>query len=152
MINKRIDYMLYLLAAVVLFVVATVGFDVHSRIAIGGESYRHALSQHMHYAKQQLFGTMLLILPFLLLGCMAAAFSAKRNAGHGATIFVVGAVLLLALYYKGHVDSEIAMKNKHWTSAALSVGLLPFQSLGVLVLLLIGGFIAGKPKTGETAT
>lgn len=144
--------MLYLLAAVVLFVVATVGFDVHSGITIGGESYGHALSQHMHYAKQQLFGTMLLILPFLLLGCMAVVFSAKRNAGHGATIFVVGAVLLLALYYKGHVDSEIAMKNKHWTSAALSVGLLPFQSLGVLVLLLIGGFIAGKPKTGETAT
>ena len=147
MINKRVGYMLYLLAAVVLFVVATVGFDVHSRITIGGESYGHALSQHMHYAKQQLFGTILLVLPFLLLGCMAAAFSTKRNAGHGAAIFVVGGVLLLTLYYKGHIDSEIAMRNKHWTAAALSVGLLPFQSLGVLVLLLIGGFIAGKPKT-----
>ena len=44
------------------------------------------------------------------------------------------------------------MKNKHWTAAALSVGLLPFQGLGVLVLLLIGGWVADKRSNTKTPT
>jgi len=152
MTNKRLVYVAYLTAGVVLFVLATVGFGVHSRMAIDGASYAHALSRHMYYAKEQLLGTMLLLLPFVLLGGMAARFSTKGRFGHGATVFVVGVVLLLALYYKGYIDSEIAMKNKHWTAAALSVGLLPFQGLGVLVLLLIGGLVADKRSNTKTPT
>jgi|GraSoiStandDraft_42_1057292.scaffolds.fasta_scaffold333757_2 hypothetical protein len=148
--NKRRVWGLYLTAAVVLFVTATVGIGVHSRMVIGEENYHHALSQHLYYAWEQLIGTVLLLLPFLLLACIAADFSIKGSVGLGATVFVVGAVLLFVLYYKGYVDSEIAMKNKHWTAAALSLGLLPFESLGVVVLLLIGGLIAGKRKNANT--
>lgn len=107
--------------AVVLFIVATVGAGVHSRMIIGGENYHHALSQHLYYARKELVATALLLLPFLLLACMAAGFSIKKSVAHGATVFVVGAVLLFVLYYKGYMDSEIAMQNRHWTAAALSV-------------------------------
>jgi hypothetical protein len=151
MTSKHRAWVLYLAVAVVLFVVATVGFGMHSRMVIGGESYDHALSRHMYYAREQLLGTMLLLLPFLVLGSIAAGFSIKRSVAHGATVFVVGATFLLVLYYKGYMDSEIAIKQRHWTAAALSVGLLPFQSFAVLFLLLIGGFIAGKRTNAKTA-
>jgi hypothetical protein len=151
MTSKHRAWVLYLAVAVVLFVVATVGFGMHSRMVIGGESFDHALSGHMYYAREQLLGTMLLLLPFLVLGCIAAGCTIKRSVVYGATVFVVGATLLLVLYYKGYMDSEIAMKQRHWTAAALSVGLLPFQSFAVLVLLLIGGLIAGKRTNAKTA-
>jgi hypothetical protein len=151
MSNKYFAWVMYLALAVVLFILATVGFGVHSRMVIGGESYDHALSRHMYYAKEQILGTMLLLLPFVILGCIAAWFSTARRVGHGIPIFIIGATLLLFLYYKGHMDSEIAMKNKHWTAAALSIGLVPFQSLGALVLLLIGGLLAGKPNDAKTS-
>jgi hypothetical protein len=152
MTNKRVAYVVYLTVSVVLFVLANVGLGALSRMTIGGESYDYALSRYIYYAREQLLGTMLLLSPFLLLGCMAAGFSIKRSVVHGSTVLVVGAVLLLVLYYKGYMDSEIAIKNRHWTAAALSVGLLPFQGLGVLALLLIGGLVARRRKNAKTPT
>jgi hypothetical protein len=44
--------------------------------------------------------------------------------------FLVPVLLLGAgLYFKGLVDAEHALREKKWTAAALSVGLLTFAAL-----------------------
>ena len=145
-------YAMFISVALLLFVLATVGFGVYAHVAIRGDTYDHALSEYLHYANEQLIGSALLLLPFLLLGLMAAAFFTRRSSIYGIVIFLIGAAILVALYYEGHMGAEAAMTQRHWTAAALSVGLLPFQGAGVLVILLVGGLIAGRAKGAKTET
>jgi uncharacterized membrane-anchored protein len=143
MTKKHLAYVIFVALGLGVFAICTVGFDVHARMTVGAETYEHALSEHLHYAG---VGSVLLSLPFIALGAGAAVFFTRKSAAYGIIVFLIGVAILAFLYYRGYISSQVAMSNKRWTAAALSVGLLPFESFGVLIVLLGGALIAARRK------
>jgi hypothetical protein len=141
MTKKHLAYVAFIAFGLVFFAICTVGFDVHARMTVGAEGYEHALSEHMHYAG---FGSVLLSLPFIFLGVAAGGFFTRKSPIHGVTAFSIGVAILALLYYDGYISSQVAMANRKWTAAALSVGLLPFKGFGSLVVLLIGALMVSN--------
>jgi len=133
--------------AVGAFFTANVCSEVLARLWVGGSSLGHAVSETLYYLTVQPVGTLMLIAPFFLLAWMAASLARKRTFERGLLLFGIAALALTVLYVFGHVGAEQALKHRKWTAAALSVGLLPFQSIPVLVLALIARLLLGrKPR------
>jgi hypothetical protein len=128
------------------FAVADVGFEVFARVWIGRTSLGQAISETLYYLAIQPVGAAMLLAPFLLLAWMAASLARKRTFERGLLLFGISVVILAALYFAGHIGSEQAMQNRRWTAAALSVGLLPFKSIPLLVLALIGRLLLGRER------
>ena len=137
-------YLTFIGLAVCLFVIATFGFGVLARVVVGDEGLLHAASEHIYYAATQPVGTLLLCMPFLLLGLLCAATARRKGSDRGLGIFLIGALLLGFLYLNGYQEAQYALKNHRWTGAALAEGLLPFMSIPVLVICLIVSLLVRK--------
>jgi hypothetical protein len=140
-------YLLFLYLGLGSFVVAHIGFEIFARLWVERRPAWEAVRQSLYYAAIQPVGTASLLLPFLLLGWMAASLAKKRTLKSGAVLFVTGAVVLGLIYLAGHIGAEQAMKQRKWTAAALSVGLIPFYSTPVLFVMLFIRVLAGRKRS-----
>jgi hypothetical protein len=132
------------------FLVADVGFEVLARLWIGRNPLGQATSETLYSLATQPVGTLMLLAPFLLIAWMAASLARRRTFERGLLLFMVAAGALGVLYFVGHVEAEQALKSRRWTAAALSVGLLPFESIPVLLLALIARWLLAR-KSREVA-
>ncbi len=148
---RQRPYLSFMGLGVALFVAATLGSDVVARTTVGGEGAWQAASQHMYYALIQPIGTAMLLAPFLLLGWMGASAARRKGFDAGLAVFLLGMLLLGFMYFSGYQDSQALMKERKWTAATLSVGLLPFKSiLPLLVCLALRWFVVRKRNAAET--
>jgi MFS family permease len=137
-------YLTFLALAIGAFAFADIGFEIFARVWIDRNTIGKATSETLYYWATQPTGTAMLLAPFLLLGWMAASLARKRTFNRGLLLFGIGVVALGALYFVGHIGAEQAMHDRKWTAAALSVGLLPFQSIPVLFLALVTRLLMGR--------
>jgi hypothetical protein len=72
---RKRPFLVFFGLSLALFIVATLGFDLVARISVAQETLFHALSEHLHYAVMQPIGTVLLLVPFLILGQRRAGLS-----------------------------------------------------------------------------
>jgi len=128
----------YLPLAVVAFVGATTGADLYARTSIAGETLSVALREHLHWARVEFAGTVLLLAPFIAVALVCSWAEKKARSRSVALIFAVAILTLLYFYFQGHQGQQHAMLEQRWTAAALSVGLLPFF-IGVPVVFASWG-------------
>ena len=122
--------------AALLFIAATLGSDVAAKISVGGVGLGEAITEHAHYAVTQPIGTVMLLAPFILLSWMSASLAKCKGFEKGLGVFILGAFLLMLMYFSGYQDSQAYMKQRMWTAATLSIGLLPFKSVPLLLICL----------------
>jgi hypothetical protein len=137
-------YLLFNCLAIAVFAVADIGCEIVARLSFGRNSIGEALSETLYYSATQPISTVMLLAPFALLGWMAASLATKKTLGLGIILFVAGAAFLGTMYFYGHIEAEQAMQDHKWTAATLSVGLLPFKSIPVLVVILIARLLLGR--------
>jgi hypothetical protein len=139
------NYKIYLIFFGVAFlsaIVSTLGFDFFARIFINNEHIIIALSNSLDLLKNPI-GSILLIMPFFLiaLGCASTYKAGKKSKAYCQ--FIVCLLLVIALYFMGQITAIHAEKQKKWTGAALSLGMLPFASIGLIYIgALIGALIS----------
>ena len=75
---------------------------------------------------------------------MAGSLAKKQTLKNGTVLFVAGAVVFGLMYFSGHMGAQQAMQSRKWTVAALSVGLLPLQSIPVLFVILVIRLLSGR--------
>jgi hypothetical protein len=136
MILRARPYLFFFGLSVLLFIGATFGSDVVARTSVGGQSFQKAVTEHAYYAFIQPVGTAMLLMPFLLLGWLAASTVKRKGFDAGLGVFLLGVLLLGFMYFSGYQDSQGFMKERKWTAATLSVGLLPFKSVPLLLICL----------------
>lgn len=137
-------YLLFCCLAAAAYVVADIGFSVVARKFVAQASISDALVETLHYTVVEPIGSLMLLAPFALLGWMAASLAKSRTLGAGLLLFSAGAAALGLVYFWGHVGAEQAMLNRKWTAASLAIGLLPFQSLPILFVILIVRLLARR--------
>lgn len=140
-------YASFLAAAALAFLVSTLGFDVVARVAVAqrpvADAWTHALAGHL----AQPTGALLLALPFIAAGALAAEAATSAGARSGIAVFAAVAGILGWMYFRGYTGQQEALAGKQWTAAALSVGLLPFRAIPViLVAALATGWIAWRAR------
>lgn len=129
-------YLAYPISALAVGIGATVGSDILARMWIGGETLAAASSEHLHYALGSWVGTIFLLAPFLVVGCVSAAFQRQKDVRSAGVISTVGLMPLSYFYFQGYQAAQYALAEERWTAAALSIGLLPF-AVGIPVVLLV---------------
>ena len=127
--------------ATAFFVFSTLVSDVAARMTIQREGLGHALSEHAYYAAAQPIGTLMLLLPFLLVAWMGASLAQRKSMSAGVTLVVSTCSVLAAMCFDGFQDSQAYLAQESWTASALSVGLLPFQSIPVVAVALVAFLI-----------
>lgn len=135
----------YLPLAVLMFLAATTGADLIARTSIAGQPLSAALREHLYYTGVQFVGTMLLLAPFVAVAVACTRAERKARGRSAFLIFAIAMVTLLYFYFQGHQDAQVALLDKKWTAAALSVGLLPFF-IGAPVALAAWGAAALAAK------
>ncbi|MGH2507635.1 MAG: hypothetical protein ACRDHZ_09580 [Ktedonobacteraceae bacterium] len=149
--SNRQNAMLALGTGIIFFLIATLMSDVIARISVGNERMVRAISEHLHYAVTQPIGTLLLLCPFLILSWMSASLSKRKGRGIGLGFLVASGLALTSIYFFGYQASQAYLQQRMWTAAALSVGLLPVESVPVILICLGARWLIGRSR-GETAT
>jgi hypothetical protein len=121
-----------------------IGSDVCSRIMVAHESTSQAFAQCVYYLKIQPIGTVLLLIPYLIVGLVATVFGRNNNLQRGCFILIFNFLFLAALYFYGYFSAQQCLLHKAWTAAALSVGLLPFLSIPIICLGSVVGWVVSK--------
>jgi hypothetical protein len=130
----------FAIAAALCFLIATTGFDIAARVAVGGDSPGAAVSQSLYYSGMQPIGMLLLFGPFAVGAWISLWVKRKANTALACLLFAASMTTLGYFYFVGHWDAEHALQQKKWTASALSVGLLPFVgAMVVLASALVGG-------------
>ena len=120
-------------------------------MAVSGESIRFAASDSAYYMAVQPIGTLMLLGPFVAMAGLSAEVAKTSGRVGAAVFFCVLAAVLGWMYFSGYWGAQIALGQKKWTAAALSVGLLPFMSVPVLLVAAIAtGLIAWRFRRRET--
>ena len=120
--------------AAVAFLVATTGSDVFARVTIGGQPLSKAFSEHFYWAGVQLIGTLLLLAPFGFLAVIGSWVHDRTNTWKALALFAIPTLYLIYSYFEGYQAAQIAMLDKRWTAATLSVGFLPFAAAPVVLI------------------
>jgi len=141
----------YTTASLLCFLVATIGFEVLASVLQTQAAVIFSLHESIHSFFSQPIGSLLLAAPFLVIGIVAANL-AKGVGSFQAKVFFVSSVAALgALYLSGYWAAQQALLAQKWTAAALSVGLLPFQSILILVLAAFpAGFMFWRAERAKT--
>jgi hypothetical protein len=145
--SKQLAYAAFAALAGLAFIVSTLIFGALAKVAVAGDTFAHAFSEHLHY--MTIVGSLMLFAPFIALAAISVGFIGKRGVPFGFGVFSLGLILLMALYWLGYIGSEEALLNRKWTAAALSVGLLPFQSVVVLLVVLVGAIWASRGRSNN---
>jgi len=132
--SRRLATLGFIAAALVLFFVIDLATDVLARTSIQGQSLELATREHLHYASIQLPGTAFLSLPYVGLAFIGLPVLRRRGAFAGGLFLLCGAALLGGVYGFGYQQSALSMVARHWTAAALTMGMMPILSVPVLLL------------------
>jgi hypothetical protein len=87
-------------------------------------------------------GIAFLAVPFATLAALAPMFALGRPSPGRWAVIGVGVLSLTLFYFKGFIGSELALEQRKWTAAALSVGLMPFISLLCMLLAAFAASLA----------
>ena len=129
-------YPMFLGLSLLVFVAATFGSDLIARTSLGRQDFTKAAAEHLYYAAVQPVGTLMLLAPFLLLGWIAASTVKAKDIESALGVFLIGVLWLGFMYFSGYQDSQLFIRERKWTAATLSIGLLPFKSIPVLIICL----------------
>jgi hypothetical protein len=136
---------IYLLIAFVAFVVAVTGSNMIAHMTIAEESFGEAFGQHLQWVSETSLGVVFLFAPFGVSALICGLTNKSTKTRTIATIFCASIAVLSYFYFQGFQASEHAMRDKRWTAAALSIGLLPFFiGIPLLVVLTIAAAIAAR--------
>lgn len=126
------------------FAVADPGFDLLVRLSVLQSHFTQALGETLHDVAARPVGALLRLVPFLLLGWMAASLARRKTMSHGARLFLLGAAILSLMYFEGHVEADHAMLRQRWDAATFAIGQLPYRSIPILLALLALRFVMAK--------
>jgi uncharacterized membrane protein (GlpM family) len=129
----------YLIASSICFIAGGIGQQVLIHFLLG-------ITLPRYTSGSSIIGTLFLYAPFAALALMAASVERKSSRIGGAVFFGFFVCVLGALYFHGFWYFEIAMMARKWTAASLSIGLLPFQSVPVLVVAGGVALLVRKPR------
>jgi len=142
----------FLALAAVAFLIATTGSDVFARVTIGGETLSKALSQHFYWAGVQFIGTLMLLAPFGFLAVIASWVQDRTNTWKAVALFAVPTAYLVYSYFGGYQASQLAMLDKRWTAATLSIGFLPFAAAPVVLVTWLVALILVRLMRSNRST
>ena len=145
--TRRRDALAFIAAAIILFFAIDLAADVVARTAIRGQSIALAVREHLYYASVQLPGTAFLSLPYVGLAFMGLPVLRRRGAIAGALFLLCGVGLLGGVYGFGYQQSALSMLARHWTAAALTMGMMPILSVPVLLLAFGVRLLATRGRT-----
>jgi len=131
---RRLHALAFIAAALILFFAVDLAADVLARTSVLGQSIDLAVREHLHYASIQLPGTAFLSLPYVGLAFIGLPVLRRRGAVVGALFLLCGVALLGGVYGFGYQQSALSMLARHWTAAALTMGMMPILSVPVLLL------------------
>jgi len=116
--------------------------DTYARVIVADKSMKEAISEVLHHAPTDaLF--LFLLLPFALIGCIAAVLGKDGNRVRCWCSLIGGFLPTIFVYFNGYLDSQYALRQRAWTASALSVGLLPFMAAPVAAIgMAIGWMVA----------
>jgi hypothetical protein len=141
----------YLLASLLCFVVATNGSEILANILQTQTGFTSALRDSIRASISTPIGSLLLAAPFLVIGIVAANLAKSVGAIQAIIYFVLSVTALGAIYLAGYWSAQQALLAGKLTAAAISVGMLPFQSILILVLgAFPAGFIFWKAERAKT--
>jgi hypothetical protein len=132
--SRRLGTLAFVAAALVLFFAVDLAADVLARTSIRGQSLELAAREHLYYASVQLPGTAFLSLPYVGLAFIGLPVLRRRGIVVGALFLLCGVALLGGVYGFGYQQSALSMQARHWTAAALTMGMMPILSVPVLLL------------------
>ena len=134
MTKVRLQLTFYGLATVA-FILSTTVADVVARVSVGGEPVGEALSESFGSAGIPVLGLVMIAVPFVALAWVGVHLALRNAFWWGLLLAFVGMSCLVLLYFQGFHYSQVAILQRKWTAAALSVGLIPFF-YGVPITLL----------------
>lgn len=145
--TRRLHALAFIAAAIILFFAVDLAADVLARISIEGQSIELAAREHLYYASVQVPGTVFLSLPYVGLAFIGLPVLRRRGALAGVLFLLCGVALLGGVYGFGYQQSALAMVARHWTAAALTMGMMPILSVPVLLLAFGVRFLATRGRT-----
>jgi drug/metabolite transporter (DMT)-like permease len=119
----------------VCFAVCVLGSDFLARTMVSQQSPSEALSEQVHY--MSILGLLMLGTPFLAVDLLTVEVGRAAPLRTACWFFGILTVLVGALYVLGYWSSREALLHHKWTASALAIGLLPLQSLPILVVGLV---------------
>lgn len=131
----------FLATAAAAFLLATTGSDVFARVTIGGQSIADAVSEHFYWAGLQFIATLMLLAPFGFLAVIASWVEDRTRTWQAALLFAAPTLYLIYSYFEGYQASQIAMLDKRWTAATLSIGFLPIWAAPIVLVDWLAGLI-----------
>ena len=117
--NPRLGF---LVASALCFVAGAVAFDFIFESGGGG-----------------ILGLLLLYAPFVVLALMAASLEQNCSRSWAVVFFAVFVCVLGGLDFLGFRDADLALAQRKWTAAALSLG---FPVLARVPVLVVAGVVA----------
>jgi hypothetical protein len=149
MIQRNRDLAFFAALAAAAFLIANLACAALARWWVSGQGITAAGKDAADFLLTQPVGAGLLLAPFALLAWMSDSLARERGRQAGSVLFALGAILLGLLYLWGYLGSAQALRDAHWTAAALSVGMLPIFSLPILAVLAIGRLAVGRRSRGS---
>lgn len=110
-------------------------------MTIGGQSIPNAVGEHFYWAGVQFLATLMLFAPFGFLAMIASWVEDRARTWKAVLLFAVPTLYLIYSYFEGYRASQVAMVDKRWTAATLSIGFLPFWAAPVVLFDWLAGLI-----------
>lgn len=124
----------YTIASILIYLLATTGFDVLVSILQTKKEIIFVLRTSIISSYTHPLSSLFLAIPFLFIGLVASNIAKGIGPPQAKIYFAISNLALGTLYFSGYWSAQKALLANEWTSAALSIGLLPFQSILVLAL------------------
>jgi len=131
------------------FVATTVVSEVATDTYYRGTQFWSALSESGRRLVAEPIASAYLSSPFLVLAAICASLVKRGGLTRALILFVAGGFILVAFYFSAHQDVHRYMERRMWTAASLAVGLLPLNTVPVLLICLGLRWLFGRQS--ETA-
>jgi uncharacterized membrane-anchored protein len=134
---------LYLPVSLAVFLAATTGADAFAGMSLGGQTFAAALQENLYWARVELFGSLLLLAPFIAVAAVCALVERRARSRTVLLIFAVAMLALLCFYFQAYQTAERAELQHMWTAATLSIAFLPLGiGLAVVLAVILFGWLA----------
>jgi hypothetical protein len=132
--------------------VLTVGVIEHS---VGDSSGVYSISQFTYWFAMKMTrdpgGYFFLSTPFLLTGIPCAYLAGRRGFPFALRVYIPTLAIVALIYHSGLSTSQRMLEQHAWTASELSSGLLPFECLPIVILLVIVvGVLRGRDVASQS--